>query len=142
MGKFGLEENGYKKEEVNNYLADIVIKVNTLISQNKIQELEIKKLKNELEYYKNIEEKYNSIIYDENKDVKVTETAKEESQIIIDNAKYNASRIVNEALLKANSIEEKTITLEKNITIYKDRLKKIVSQQESIINHIEIIDLD
>ena len=127
MGKFGLEENGYNIIEVNNYLEMLTTKIDELIFQNRVQQLEINKLKKELKYYK------------EKND---TNSIEIEEELIIEKAKENASRIVYEALIEAENIENKTKILEKNIEIIKTKLKKYIDQQNDIISQIEIINLD
>ena len=127
MGKFGLEKNGYNIIEVNNYLEMLTTKIDELIFQNRVQQLEINKLKKELKYYK------------EKND---TNSIEIEEELIIEKAKENASRIVYEALIEAENIENKTKILEKNIEIIKTKLKKYIDQQNDIISQIEIINLD
>ena len=60
---------------------------------------------------------------------------------IIDDAKKNASRIINDALLRAESIEMKADTLERNMRIFKRKLKLIVEQQMSVVDEIEELEL-
>ena len=72
----------------------------------------------------------------------IKKMAREESNILISDAKNNASRIVNEALLKAEKIETKAETLEHNIKILKRKLKLIIEQQMEIVDEIEVLNLD
>lgn len=68
--------------------------------------------------------------------------AREEREMIVQDAKNNASRIVNEALLKAEKIENNAETLEKNIKIFKRKLKVIMEQQMAVVEEIELLELD
>ena len=68
--------------------------------------------------------------------------AREERDIIVRDAKNNASRIVNEALLKAEKIENNAETLEKNMKIFKRKLKVIMEQQMAVVEEIELLELD
>ena len=68
--------------------------------------------------------------------------AREESNMIVTDAKNNASRIVNEALLRAEKIEIKAETLENNIKIFKRKLKLIMEQQMAVVEEIEVLDLE
>ena len=61
----------------------------------------------------------------------------EEAKIIVEDAKRNASRIVNDALIRSEKIEIKADTLERNIRIFKKKLKLIVEQQLSVVDEIE-----
>ena len=62
--------------------------------------------------------------------------------MIVRDAKNNASRIVNEALLKAEKIENNAETLEKNMKIFKRKLKVIMEQQMAVVDEIELLELD
>ena len=62
--------------------------------------------------------------------------------MIIDNAKHNASRIVNEALIKAEKIENNSYTLQRNMKIFKRKLKILMEQQQAVVDEIEILELE
>ena len=72
----------------------------------------------------------------------VKRLAREEADIIIGDAKHNASRIVGESLLKARKIENEADTLEKNVKIFNRKLKIIVEQQMAVVDEIETLDLE
>ena len=60
---------------------------------------------------------------------------------MIDEAKKNASRIVNDALMKAEKIEDESLKVKRNVEVLKRRLKTIVESQLDIINDIDKLDL-
>ena len=62
--------------------------------------------------------------------------------MVISDAKSNASRIVNESLLKAERIENRAELLEKNMKIFKRKLKIIMEQQMAVVEEIEVLELD
>lgn len=68
-------------------------------------------------------------------------TSYDEKNTIIEEARKNASRIVNDALLRAEKIEIKADTLERNMRIFKKKLKLVVEQQLTVIDEIEDLDL-
>ena len=72
----------------------------------------------------------------------IKKMAREEADIIITDAKHNASRIVNESLLKAEKIEMKCEYIENNMKIFKRKLKLIMEQQMAVVEEIEVLDLD
>ena len=74
--------------------------------------------------------------------INIKKMAKEERDMIIRDAKNNASRIVNEALLKAERIELQANTLERNMRIFKKKLKSIMEQQMAVVEEIEILELE
>ncbi|MBR2828138.1 MAG: DivIVA domain-containing protein [Bacilli bacterium] len=143
MDRFSIEENGYNKEEVNNFVKDVIKETEIIIERVKNQSEEIIKLKQELEHYKNLEKSLNeSITKNQEINNSIRELAREESEMILENAKHNASRIVNEALLKAEKIETNATNLEKNMKIFKRKLKIIMEQQQAVVDEIEILELD
>ena len=97
MEKFSYETNGYNRAEVNEFVTDVINKTEGIVEKIKSQEIEIKYLKNELQHYRNIEDTLKSaIIKAEEIGENITKLAREESDIIISDAKNNASRILNE----------------------------------------------
>ncbi len=140
--KFSCEENGYNKEEVNKFVDDVIIHTEAVINRVRNQQDEIRSLKKELEHYKKIEETLKSALLNAEKasnDIK--QNAIEESKIIITDAKRNASHIINDALIRAEKIEIKADTLERNIITFKRKLKLIVEQQLAVVEDIEELDL-
>ena len=143
MEKFSYEAKGYNRREVNQFVSDVIRETEGIITRVKKQNLEIEELKKELEHYKNMESTLkNAIIKAEETSDDIRRVAREESQIIVTDAKNNASRIVNEALLKADKIESKADTLERNMRIFKRKLKVIVEQQMAVVDEIEVLELD
>jgi len=140
--KFSREQDGYNKEEVNKFIDDVIVQTEAVITRVKTQQDEIKSLKKELEHYKKIEETLKSALLNAEKasnDIK--KNAIEESKIIVMDAKRNASHIINDALLRAEKIEIKADTLERNIITFKRKLKLIVEQQLAVVEDIEELDL-
>lgn len=140
--KFSREENGYNKEEVNKFVDDVIVQTEAVINRVRNQQDEIRSLKKELEHYKKIEETLKSALLNAEKasnDIK--QNAIEESKIIITDAKRNASHIINDALIRAEKIEIKADTLERNIITFKRKLKLIVEQQLAVVEDIEELDL-
>ena len=89
-----------------------------IIRRVKSQAEEINKLKKDIERYKKIEETLKSSLYRaEEASNNIKKQALDERNMIIDDAKKNASRIVNDALLRAERIEIKADTLERNVKI-------------------------
>jgi len=63
--------------------------------------------------------------------------AKEESTLIITEAKDNATAIVHEALVQAQKTEQERQILEKNISIYKAKVKSLIESQLALIEDID-----
>ncbi len=143
MEKFSYETNGYNRKEVNQFVSDVIRETEGIITRVKKQSTEIEELKKELEHYKNLENTLNhAIMKAEETSDNIKKMAREESDMIITDAKHNASRIVNEALLRAEKIEQNTDMLERNMRIFKRKLKAIVEQQLAVVEEIEVLEID
>ena len=137
MDKFSLETNGYNRSEVNQFVQNVIVETEKIINRVNEQQLEIKKLRSELSHYKDLINTINKT-QEENEDIK--RISREESELIISKAKSNASRIVNEALLQTEKLENDKYILEKNITILKGKLKIILEQQKVILDALDELD--
>ena len=143
MDKFNYETNGYNRSEVNKFVTDVIKETEGIIKKCKDQKKEIEDLKDKLSHYETLEDTLKqSLINAEKTADNVKRLAREEADIILDNAKHNASRIVGESLLKARKIEDEADTLQKNIKIFKRKLKIIVEQQMAVVEEIETLDLE
>ena len=143
MEKFSYEANGYNRNEVNQFVGDVIRETEGIITRVKKQNAEIEDLKKELEHYKVMEDTLKSAIMKaEETGDNIKKMAREERDMILTDAKHNASRIVNEALLKAEKIESQADLIERNMRIFKRKLKAIVEQQVAIVDEIEVLELE
>ena len=143
MDKFNYEANGYNRAEVNKFVTDVIKETEGIIKKCKDQKKEIADLKEKLSHYEDLENTLKqSLINAEKTADNVKRLAREEANIIVSDAKHNASRIVGESLLKARKIEQEADTLEKNVKIFKRKLKIIVEQQMAVVEEIETLDLE
>ena len=142
MNKFTIEENGYSKEEVNKFVDDVISHTEDILRRVKTQQDEIEKTKKELEHYKKIEtELKNSLFRAEVASSNTKKHALEERSSIIEDAKKDASRIINDALLRSEKVELRTDMLERNLRIFKKKLKLVIEQQLTVVDEIEELDL-
>ena len=143
MDKFNYEANGYNRSEVNKFVTDVIKETEGIIKKCKDQKKEIADLKEKLSHYEDLENTLKqSLINAEKTADNVKRLAREEADIIVSDAKHNASRIVGESLLKARKIEDEADRLEKNVKIFKRKLKIIVEQQMAVVEEIETLDLE
>ena len=61
--------------------------------------------------------------------------------LVIEEAKKNANRIINEALLEAEKAERDAAMIRRNVNVFKHKLKDILETQLDIVNDIEKIEL-
>lgn len=143
MEKFSYEANGYNRNEVNQFVSDVIRETEGIITRVKKQNIEIEELKKEIQHYREQENNLkNALIQADVTSDNIKKTALEERDMIVRDAKSNASRIVNEALLRAEKIELQADTLERNMRIFKKKLKAIMEQQQAIVDEIEILELE
>ena len=143
MKKFGKEFNGYKKQEVNAFLNDVIVETEKKLKKVRIQQQEIEELKKQLIHYKEIEKSLTIALNSaERTGEQIRKLAREESQAIIDEAKQNASRIVNDALIKNERLELKREQTERNLRVFKNRLRAIVEQQLEVVDEIETLEIE
>lgn len=143
MEKFSYEANGYNRSEVNQFVSDVIKETEGIIVRVRQQNTELEQMKKELQHYREIEENLkNAIVRAEETSDNIKRMAREESDMIVSDAKHNASRIVNEALLRAEKIELQADTLERNMRIFKKKLKSIMEQQMAVVEEIEILELE
>ncbi len=143
MEKFSYETNGYNRDEVNKFINDVIVQTENIVSRCKKQRDEIESLKKELEHYRNLEKSLNmAILKAEETGDNIKRMARNEAEMIIGDAKGNASRIVNESLLRAEKIENRADILERNLKIFKRKLRIIVEQQMAVVDEIEVLELD
>ena len=143
MDKFSIEANGYSRAEVNKFLDDVITQTEAIINRVKAQNKEIKELKNQLESYKRMENDLKSSMFrNESINNDIRNQAIEQGKNIIEDAKRNASRIVNDALIRSEKIEMKADILERNVRIFKNKLRLIVEQQLSVVDEIEELKID
>ena len=166
MEKFSRVLRGYDPNEVNDFLDKVIAKVEAMVKDieekdKKINELtklnqddkqlisDLKKLEQEnlnltskIAQFERMEDNLKkAILMAEKTSEQIKLTAYQERDIIISDAKKNANRIVNEALLKAETIEKESDTLRRNMIVFKRRLKDALSTQVELIEDIEKIDI-
>ncbi len=140
MRKFNNSFPGYNKNEVNSFVKNVTTEYESMLNNLKTRDNEIDVLKKELDHYKNIENTLNrAILIAEESSQNIKKTAFDESKVIIEDAKRNASRIINNALIKAEKVEMEANNLKRQVEKYKKRYKNILEEQ---LDEIERFDLD
>ena len=143
MDRFTITEKGYSVSEVNKFIDNVISQTESMLEKMKKQQKEVELLKSEIENYRRIETNLkNALFKAEQSSNDIKKQAYDEKNLIIEEARRNASRIVNEALLRAEKIELKTDTLERNMRIFKKKLKLVVEQQLTVIDEIEELELN
>lgn len=142
MEKFNTTFSGYKKEEVNKFIDDVIKQVESMINNMKSKDLEIEKLKTELEHYKSLESTFNrALLVAEDAGQQIRNSARSESMQLIEDAKRNADRIINSALLEADTARRDAERLRRNVITFKRRLRDILETQMDLVNDIDRLDM-
>lgn len=142
MKKFSKELGGYNKEEVNDFLNEVILQTEKLLKRLEYQQKEINSLKQEIIHYKKIEKSLDLALANaEEVGNHIRKMASDESNMIIDEAKRNASKIVNDALIRSEKIELKTQQAERNLRVFKNKLRSIIQTQLDVVEEIETLDI-
>lgn len=123
MYKFNKVSNGYDPKEVNQFLDDIINRVEKIIKKSKNKDLEIKRLQEQIDKI-NKETKIDKINGIINERDKIIEDANKKADLIIKNALNQSKRIQAEAKL-----------LNDNITNFKSELKDNIEKQLYLIDN-------
>lgn len=148
----------YTPEQIDQFLDQIIKQVERMIEDNKsknreialkdrkIEELEKRlagtvRVQEKLAQYERMEGTLNrAIMMAQKTSDQIKSTAHRESEIILEDAKRNASRIVNESLLKAERTEMEAEALKRNINIFKRKLRGIIEAQLEMVDDIEKVE--
>ena len=152
MEKFNRTLRGYDPEEVNKFLDQVIKQVETMVGQiktkdQKISELtnvenENKELKSKLEQYTRMEATFNkAIMMAQKTSDQVRMTTQRECELMVEDAKKNANRIINEALLKAEKTEAEANLLNRNINIFKRRVRGIIESQLEMVDDLDKVEI-
>ena len=142
MKRFTIVENGYDVNEVHRFIDIVISKLEKLSAENASYVAQIEELNLKLKENKPNEEKLEKAILavQETAD-RIKEISKEEARIIVEEAKNNANSIIHEALIRAEKIEHDNMLLEKNMKVYKERVKSLLETQLRIAEDLDKIEL-
>lgn len=137
MKKFGTSLYGYNKQDVNKFLADVIKEYESMLNNLKASNEENKKLVLEIEKYKDMQGSFNkAILVAEDASSQIKKLAKDEYKTIVDNAKKNASRIINDALLRAEKIERDSEELRRKTEMLKRKLRQEIEASLEVVEGI------
>ena len=152
MQKFSRTLHGYNPDEVNKYLDDVISKVEKMIQSSKEKDIKIEKLEEELSktsYNKDLyikAQKFDDLSKTLNKAIVMAEEtgehirrlARQERDLMLEEAKKNASIIVNDALARSEKLEYEGALLRKNIVVFKRKLRANLEEQLKLVDDIDV----
>lgn len=140
MKQFNTTINGYDKNEVNAFVEEVTKEYEKVLQKLRQSESENKQLQERVEYYKNLESTLNTaVLVAEDSSNQIKKIAKEEAKLIIDQAKKNASHIINDALIKAEKTEIEADQLRRSLKLYKSRIKATIEEQLTMVDDVDDI---
>ena len=132
MKRFSIVNNGYNIDEVNNFIDIVIKKLEKLSQDNSNYLLQLEKLKNDSNQNVDVSVSKAILAAKETAD-KMKELAKTEAELIIKEAKDNASAIVHEALVNAQKTEQEYEMLKKKYNVYRTRVESLVKAQLELL---------
>ena len=154
MDKFSRTLHGYNPDEVNKFLDDVISQVEKIIESNKEKNEEIKILKEKLNSG-NVDpeivakaKKYDdlsstlseAITLAQNTGEHIRTVARQERDLIIQEARKDASSIINDAIARSETIEIQANTLRKNIIVFKRKLRNNLEEQIKLVDKLDKIE--
>ena len=133
-------DGGYNRQEVNSFVDYVIKKTEENVLTIKKQREEIDYLKSENARLSRLEQSYSYIQTQvENRANEIKANAKYEAELIIREAKDNASAIVNDALLKSQKLIDDRERLNQTLKVYKRKVRNALMEQLEIIEDIEVL---
>lgn len=138
VNRFSTSIQGYKKEEVNDFVKEVTTEYENMLKKLKNSCEIIESLQKELKHYKDIESTLNrAILVAEESTSNIKKAAYDESKVIIEDARRNATKVINNALSKAERIESEAEALRRKIVVYKRRFRSLVEDQLDEIDQFD-----
>ncbi|MBM7715595.1 DivIVA domain-containing protein [Siminovitchia sp. FSL H7-0308] len=132
--EFSKRMSGYDRDEVNEFLDQVIKDYELLIREKKELEDQLAAMNERLGHFNNIEETLNkSIVVAQEAAEEVKGNALKEAKLIIREAEKNADRIVNEALSKARKIALEIEELKKQSKVFRTRFRMLIEAQLDLL---------
>ena len=139
MRKFNNSFPGYNKNEVNSFVQNVTNEYEKMLNNLKQKDVLIESLNKEIAHYKELESTLNrAILIAEESSHNIKKSAIDEAKVIIEDAKKNASRIINDALNKTEELEKAANDLKRQVTNYKRKYKDYLVTALDEIEKFEI----
>ena len=136
MKRFSIVNNGYNIEEVNNFIDVVIKKLEKLSEDNNNYLAQLENLKKQTNQSVDIKVAKALVAAQETTD-KMKELAKQEAELIVKEAKDNASAIGQEALINAQKTEQEYELLKKKYNVYKTKMTSLVKGQLALLESNE-----
>ncbi len=141
MNNFDTVFRGYDKDQVKEYLDRVIEEYERLLDEKKAADKKVNDLNEKLASYQNLESTLNRALFNaENASDEIKKVARQEAESLVNEAKRNANRIINDALIKAEKAGDTADRLKRNVDRLKRRLKAIIEGQLEVIDEMDRLD--
>ncbi len=138
MVKFRTNIYGYNKDDVVKFVNKVAEEYENIYQKLRTATLEAESLRKEIEKYQNLEKTLNdTLLLAQETSANAQKAAFAQSKLIIEDAKNNASKIVNNSLVKAQNIEHEAEELQRKVISYKKRFIALVESQVDEIDKFD-----
>lgn len=138
MRKFRTSFSGYNKDDVNEFVSEVIREYESILQKLRNSTKEMELLNRELERYKRLEKSMNdTILVAQEVSANAQKAAVAEGKLIVEDAKNSASKIVNNSLIKAQNIEREAEELKRKVISYKRRFIALVESQMDDVNKFD-----
>jgi len=130
---------GYKDDEVDEFLDQVMVDYEKLYKENSELKENIEKTNQQIDQYKNIEETLkNTLVVAQNTAEEVKANALKKSELIIQEAENRGKEIIAKSNQEADQIKSDFSELKKQMQIFKTRFKTLLEAQlEAVLRDIE-----
>ena len=133
--EFNNKWQGYDKDEVNEFLEQVLKDYENVLEENKSLKTDLTQTQAQISHFNSIEETLQkSILTAQEAAEDVRRNAMKESKLIIKEAEKNADRIVNEALSRAQQISVEIEDLKKQSKVFRNRFKMLIEAQLDLVS--------
>ncbi|SCX86985.1 DivIVA domain-containing protein [Alkaliphilus peptidifermentans] len=135
---------GYKEDEVDEFLDQLMIDYEKLYKENSELKENVEKVSQKIEQYKTIEETLkNTLVVAQNAAEDLRANALKKSELIIQEAENRAKEIIANAHKETAEINGQYNEVKKQMHIFKTRYKTLLQAQlDAVLNDCEYIDND
>ncbi len=142
MEKFNYEINGYNRQEVNSFVDEVTNNTREIVEKCVFYQEEIEKLKKELEQYRKRTNEIDLLFEKaEFASKNIKNMAEKEAEIIIREAKENASVIINDSLVSAQKIDIRKDLVCENMQRFREKLRVLIEQEKMIADELDHLDI-
>ncbi len=138
MRKFRTSFSGYNKDDVNAFVSEVIQEYEAILQKLRTSTADMECLNKELERYRGLEKTLNdTLLVAQETSANAHKAAVAEGKLIVEEAKNNASRIINNSLIRAQRIENEAEDLKRKVSSYKKRFTALVESQLDELNRYD-----